>query len=74
MKWRPGGRDFNELIYIGPISLCAAVIITTAHMHTRISAMEIGTSHCAVLTTQRIVGLIFKLEEVKRFLFALSAH
>lgn len=30
MKWIPAGRHFNELICIGPISLCTAVIITRA--------------------------------------------
>lgn len=29
--------------------------------------LEMGASQCAILATQRIVGLIFKLEEVKCF-------
>lgn len=33
LMWIPAGRHFNELICIGPISLCAAVIITHAHTH-----------------------------------------
>ncbi len=71
LKWIPAGRHFNELICIGPISLCTAVIITCAHTFMR---WKSGHPIAQFRQTQRIVGLIFKLEEVKCFRFVLSAH
>lgn len=67
LKRIPAGRLFNELICIGPISLCTAVIIVCIY------ALEIGTSHYTALPTQRIVGL-FLSRRRSHFSDVLSLH